>query len=344
MDCFTTSWYEQVIREYDYSPLGFNSINHQIAAMPLELANQLWLCEYDFSHEIDDGKTLFTTGIGLSGVPHMGTVSQVIRAVLLQQYGCDVQIVLGDVDAYTGRGERWSKTQELKSRYYQFVINMGFATDKGTLRSQSSDVNVLYSQAKTVKYFDDTIAEHSEEDLHQFYVSHAKVESSMTFRRKYSLSLMCSDFIEPLIDYNYNHVVVFLGIDEHRYVYVAKDILYRMCAEYSEIKGRTISALYSPIIKGFNGFPKMSKSFPESSISIDDDMDVIYSRIMKHEENAEDPRNDVVFQLMLPFSALTSTSEKTLSDHYLYQKEHWNEDKKKLVDVIYAVKKAWNND
>lgn len=344
MKKFTTSWYDQVIKEYGYDPIGFASVNHRLGDMPPEMVGQLWLCEYAFACSMDISKTLYTTGIGLSGVPHMGTISQILRTIMLQRYGCNVQIVLGDIDAYTGRGELWDSTQELKDQYDQFILNMGFMSDRGILRAQADNSNVFRAQSKIAKYFEDSTAERSEEDLHQFYVDHAKVEDDMTFRRKYSLALMCSDFIDPLIDGNYKHVVVFLGVDEHRYVYVARKILRDMSVEFSVLKGKTISALYSPIIQGFNGFPKMSKSFPESSLSLMDTMDVIRKRIMEHEEKSEDPRNDVVFQLMTPFLGYYSIDEQVLLDHYFYQRDRWIEDKQALVEAIAEAKKAWNND
>ncbi|MEK7219470.1 MAG: hypothetical protein AAB687_02220 [Patescibacteria group bacterium] len=62
-----------------------------------------------------DERVIATTGFGLSGTPHMGTLSQILRALRLQQAGIPVQVVLGDLDAYNGKNTPLDRAHELAS-------------------------------------------------------------------------------------------------------------------------------------------------------------------------------------------------------------------------------------
>jgi len=67
----------------------------------------------------------------------MGTLSQILKAIRLQQAGIPVQIVLGDLDAYNGKNLQFERTQELVERYHAFILNLGFnATPPNSLRAQ----------------------------------------------------------------------------------------------------------------------------------------------------------------------------------------------------------------
>ena len=68
-----------------------------------------WFCHHDGDKlaqhaAIDAERVKVITGIGLSGTPHLGTLSQMLKAIRLQQYtNLAVKFVLGDLDAYNGK-------------------------------------------------------------------------------------------------------------------------------------------------------------------------------------------------------------------------------------------------
>ena len=112
----------------------------------------------------------------------------------------------------------------------------------------------------------------AEEDLHGFYVEKGKVDDKMSFRRKLSLALMVAGWFHQQISNNEKHLLITLGIDEHQYVKFGQKVLEKMksTGEFKDrLNGASISAMYSTLIKGFNGYPKMSKSFPDSGIHLD---------------------------------------------------------------------------
>lgn len=337
---FTEDYYLKIIAQYGYNPLRFNNINFTFPGIDeIEMRN-MWLCSYNIDSNFNlNSKILFTTGIGLSGTPHLGTISQIIRAIKLCKNN-DVQIVLGDVDAYTGRKTSWESTQLLKNKYENFIKNMGF---HGIIRPQSTfDSNVYITHSKICKYFSHEIASQSEEDLHEFYVSKGKVEKEMTFNREYSLSLMCADFIDPLIRENYDEVVVFLGLDEHKYVQAANVVIESLSNEFPQLKGKSIKAIYSPLISGFNGFPKMSKSFPESSLNIEDSEETIAQKIINDTYLLND-NSTVTIQLMKAIGNYKKSEIDNFINLMEYNSNKWIKEKEKFIRKLVVVKENWNN-
>lgn len=93
---------------------------------------------------------------------------------------------------------------------------------------------------------------------------------------------MTADFFSA--GQSYPNVLVMLGIDEHKYVRFAQKMLDRVDTAISGIRSPRINSIYTPMIRGLNGYPKMSKSFPESGITLDMSDDIIFSNIMSQEK------------------------------------------------------------
>lgn len=337
---FTDDYYVKVIKKYGYSSLKFHNISFNLPGIDIKTMKNMWLCSFNIDNNFKHPKkVLFTTGIGLSGPPHLGTISQIMRAIKLAEHN-DVQIVLGDVDAYTGRKVSWQSTQILKEKYKNFINNMGF---NGIIRDQSSlNLNVYITHSKISKYFSHTIANQSEEELHDLYVSNGKVDKEMTFNREYSLSLMCADFISPLINCEYSDVVVFLGLDEHKYVQAANETMTMMSSEFPQLKNKSIKALYSPLISGFKGFPKMSKSFPESSINIEDSNYAIKKKIINDDFLLED-NSTVTVQLMKAVGNYTEEELEKLTHIMQTDLKGWEKEKEKFSEKLIFIKENWIN-
>lgn len=314
---FDSNHYAGVIREYGYDPVGFSSVP-MMPALTHEADEQvLRCCSYNVGDVLQpDQQILFSTGIGMSGCPHMGTVSQIVRARMLQKAGYRMQLVLGDIDAYTGRNITWSKMQELAERYSRFITSLGFSADGLCPRRQSTSEHMLTCLSLVARRMSFELASGSEEDLHDDYARRRVVAQQMTFSRIYSLSLMCADFIAPLLSGDASKVIVFLGIDEHRYVLAARNILKAMGEEFERCVQCDISALYSPLIKGFSGFPKMSKSFPESSIALTDSASDIRDKVLGDRHLERDPKDNAVYQLICALRGSTRERVERLRAAY----------------------------
>ncbi|WP_181785843.1 hypothetical protein [Streptomyces phytophilus] len=259
---FDAPYYEKVIDHHRYERLGLGTIDFHLAGMSPNDLRTKWVCHTaarKFAQAVDDGQpTLVTTGIGLGGPPHAGTLFQLLRAIKLQHCGLDVQIVLGDLDSHNARRTPLHKVRKLADQYEEFVLGLGFDAKRGVLRRQESETEVMATAFLLARYLDDDDFHQAEEDLAGFYRSHG-VFDHLNYGMKQSILLMAADFIHPLREGR--HVLVSLGVDEHKYVALA-----RRGAERWGLPAARLSGIYTRMIPGLSGLPKMSKSIPGSGI------------------------------------------------------------------------------
>lgn len=135
-----------------------------------------------------------------------------------------------------------------------------------------------------------------------------------------------------------------LGMDEHQYVRFGKEIVKRMkeCKQFENFD-MTLSAIYSPIIKGFFNYPKMSKSFPKSSISVNMKPQEIMNKIIYGEGKYDKPENNVVYQMMTSVSFYTAKEIKELYDLCLDGGQSWKNAKKEYAEVLIKICSKWKN-
>ncbi|MBS3107648.1 hypothetical protein J4468_01920 [Candidatus Woesearchaeota archaeon] len=344
---FDEAYYNGIMSEFGYDPLKFGKINFSLGKLTEEDLQRRWLCHHDaniYAKDLNEGKkVIVSTGFGLSGIPHVGTLSQIMRSVILQREGMPVNMVLGDLDAYNGKSRSLSETLELVERYKQFIIQLGF-DDKSPsiLRSQYNSLDVLRTSYIIGHYMEDQMFNDSEEDLHEFYHNNGKVDSDMSYRRKLSLNLMTADFIHLHTGLGFENVLVMLGIDEHKYVQFGKETVSRMKSDRN-LNGfnMILSGIYSSIIKGFYNYPKMSKSFPKSGITLDMKANEIKDKIMNGEGDYDKPENNVVFQMMASASYL---NPKELKNNYLAclkGKSKWKKAKKDYCEMLIDICSRW---
>ena len=344
---FDDNYYKSVIRQFGYSPLEFKRINFSFGKLKKEDIQRRWLCHNGgdrFANGMRRGrKAIVSTGFGLTGIPHIGTVSQIVRAVTLQKAGVQVNMVLGDLDAFNGKGTPLEKTLEWTKKYRNFARKLGFRETSGSiLRSQYDTPEVLRTSYITGHYMDDELFANSMEDLHYFYYKRGIGEKALGYRAKLSLNLMIADFIHLNLENKYDYVMVMLGIDEHNYVRAATETLSRMKAS-GDFKSMNLelSAIYSPMIKGFYNYPKMSKSFPNSGIRVDMKPDEMRGRIMKGEGKYDRPENNVVYQMMI---AASYYSTEKLKENYVLcaaRDPKWKNAKADYAEMLIDICSKW---
>jgi len=191
---FNEDYYKKVIEEFGYNLLRFGKINFNLGKITDSELRSRWICHLNadkFAKSFSNGeKCIVTTGIGMSGVPHVGTLVQIFNALFIQKNGIKVQMVLGDLDAYNGKLIPLQTVRNLAEKYKEFILNLGFKTDEGSiLRDQWSELKILRTMYLCGRYVNDSEFDWTEEDLHEFYVLRGKVDEKMTFRRKLSLLL-----------------------------------------------------------------------------------------------------------------------------------------------------------
>lgn len=258
MEIYNDNYYAKKIRQYNYDT-DFDLKN----VSDLE-RQKMWIASSNLKNgnNLDLDKTLVTLGIGINGVPHLGTINQILRAIFLQKRGYYVQIVLGDLDVYGARKISIDEMDELLDTYKNFIINLGFDLEKGVIRNQRNHSDILLTSYMISPYIDDSDFLDLEEEINDFLMERKKF-SGMSFSVKSSYSLEFADFIHPCLNDNYNQVIFTCGIDEAQYGWKANQILKRM-----GYKSKNISTISSRLIGGLNGNPKMGKSLTNSGITV----------------------------------------------------------------------------
>jgi tryptophanyl-tRNA synthetase len=343
---FDQDYYENLMNEYGYDPIEFEKINFSLGKFSKEDLQRKWLCHHGcdkFAKNFNKKKSIVTTGLGLTGIPHIGTLSQIMRAISLQKAKIPVQMVLGDLDAYNHKGKQLDEARKLVEKYKRFIIKLGFnIKSPSVLRDQYNELPVLRTSYLIGNVMDQEMFSHTNEDLHGFYSKRGKIDQEITYRRKLSLNLMIADFIDLHIRQGFDNVLVMLGIDEHIYVRFGKETVKRLKTN-KKLKNFNLSlaALYSPIIKGFYNYPKMSKSFPDSGITLDMNPKEIRNRIINGEGNYDKPENNTVYQMMVSASYYNSEEIKKRYQWCLNKSKEWEKAKVDYADMLIKICSLW---
>ncbi|MDD4187895.1 MAG: hypothetical protein PHX04_03950 [Bacilli bacterium] len=318
--------------------MDFKPIDFDLKGITKDVLQQKWLCHYNAEKFVDgiknNKKVIVTTGIGLSGTPHMGTLSQILRAIYLQQAGIDVQFVLGDLDSYNARNQSLDILAERVEKYTNFIENLGFDNSKGYLRSQIDYTDVLKTAYLISNCLTDQDFLDAEEDLSELYKS-KKIYNGIDFKVKQAILLMVADFIHLGTVSNYDDVLVMLGLEEHLYVQIAQKVVDRMNLDMS------LGALYSRIIKGLNGYPKMSKSIPDSAITVDMSQDEIVRLVTGSKDEYSIPDDSTIYQMMSAVSYYNSDELLELRELCLAKGKAWEEKKKEYSLSLSKICKEW---
>ncbi len=335
---FDDEYYKEVIRKYNYNAMDFKPIDFDLKSISKEVMKEKWLCHYKAERFVEGLKTnkkqIVTTGIGLSGTPHIGTLSQILRAIFLQKAGFEVQFVLGDLDSYNARNQSLDVLEERVKKYSNFIKRLGFDSSKGILRNQLDHNEILQTAYLISNCLTDEDFMAAEEDLSELYKSR-KIYNGIDFKVKQAILLMVADFISLGTLNNYDNVLVMLGLEEHLYVQIAQKVVDRMNLNIS------VGALYSRIIKGLNGFPKMSKSIPGSAITVDMSYDEIYNLIVNGKDIYSIPDESTVFQMMSAVSYYSVEELKELREKCIQGGKEWECEKKKYARVLTNICKEW---
>ena len=330
---FNEEYYNKVISEYNYNPMDFAPMNFEFCSIPKDVMKLKWLCHSGIDKIVTSNQNfVVTSGVGLSGIPHMGTLSQILRAIFLQKNGVPVQMVLGDLDSYNARGKDLDYVIDLSKRYEEFVYALGFDSKNGIVRNQIDYPEINQNAYLLSKYVTDQDFMDTEEDLSELYIKN-KVYSGITFPVKQAILLMISDFIS--LTREYKNVIVMLGLEEHKYVLLARKIVERMGINAE------IYSMYSRIIKGLNGYPKMSKSIRGSGITVDMSADEIRHSIIYQSDDYDIPENSVIFQMISAVSDYSVDEITEIFTECQNKSIRWKEYKRDYAERLVSICEKW---
>jgi tryptophanyl-tRNA synthetase len=345
---FNQEYYRSAILNRTCGPHSFGYFDFSIGSLSQKLLSQHWLCHANgkqFAQDFSDGKSvIITTGFGLTGVPHVGTIAQIMRAIRLQRSGVPVQIVLGDLDAFNGKNFNLDTALALIPKFRNFILNLGF-DDKSPniLRTQYDFLEVLRDMYISGNFITDSMFENAKEDVHDFYSQRGKIDEDMTYQIKLSLNLMVADFFNLGMHHGFDSVMVFLGFDEYKYVALAMETLMKMQQAEDNLCGNfNLSGIFSSTMQGFNGFPKMGKSLPGSGIFVEMLPDVVCKMITEEKLFSNENREKIVYQMISDVSYYDNEKISEIYQFYTEKGEGWRKIKEEYVEHLIGILSLWS--
>lgn len=212
---------------------------------------------------------------------------------------------------------------------------MGFDDYLGTIRNQLDHEEVMKTAFIIASKVKDSDFEDVEEDLSEYYKEQG-IYAGIEFPVKQAILLMFADFIHNGLRHKYRHIIVISGIDEHTYVPKADEIAQRMGIDM------TISGLFSPIIRGFNNQPKMSKSLSDSSIWSNMSSKEIENLILCTPDEYLTYEDSIVYQLMAVTLNYTTPQLETMAKLCQEKGLDWLIEKKKFAQELFKICNIWN--
>src|SRR6266540_3243862 len=78
---FTEHYYREVIAEFGHTPFDLRRFDFTLAGLDAGTLNARYLCHQDAGCFVrtPTGRRVVSTGFGMSGVPHMATVSHILK-------------------------------------------------------------------------------------------------------------------------------------------------------------------------------------------------------------------------------------------------------------------------
>jgi tryptophanyl-tRNA synthetase len=336
---FSEDYYQRVVREHGYDAFELESFSFGLAGLDASELNVRWLCHHragDFL-AVPRASRIVTTGFGMSGVPHMGTVAQILGIAQLQAGGERCQVVLGDLDAHNGKGRPLGQVRELADRFAGFCRRLGFSDTAGVLRSQYGNLDCLRAMYLLGFYADDGDFDRAEEDNHGYYASMAIVDDRMTFRRKMSLALMAADFVT--LGQDNDAVLVLLGIDEHKYVRFAREVADRFGQDTSLRGSFALASVYTRLATGFGGHPKMSKSIPGSAIGVTSTPEEITALVTG--DDARTPETSPAYQLICQMFFRPAAECAVLARECTAASPAWRRVRAEFAEYLISITELW---
>jgi tryptophanyl-tRNA synthetase len=191
---FSDEYYERLVADHGYAFVdGVHPLDFPFPGLSTTMLRTRWLCHFraeTFAHlAIEGHRCIVTSGVGLSGPPHAGTVCQILRMAALRRAGFTVQFVLGDLDAYNARARSLEEVHALADQYRLFLQGLGFEGENVTVRTQEQHLHILRTAYLIARHVSDEAMAATEEDLSGLYKAKG-VYQGVTFPVKQAILLM----------------------------------------------------------------------------------------------------------------------------------------------------------
>ncbi|WP_121820910.1 nucleotidyl transferase family protein [Halostella salina] len=301
--------------------------------------------------------TLVSVGVSPTGTPHVGTLGQIRTAIDCQRAGFDVQLAVADQVVYNAGGGDAATLRERAERYRRFAAARGFDADDGRLYVQSEADDVLRAAFRLGRTYDPDAGEEWDEST-AFEESLATAyddaddpsddrddtpddsPDATDFSGSLCGLLMAADTVGPLADdfgpeRTYDRVVLALGADN-----VGMARRFDAVRERAGVDGRVVG-LFSRLVPGVDGTPKMSKGIDGSGIHLGMSPDRIRERVTDPVLDADRPSESVVFEMLRLVPPGDGDAPGNLRDACAAGDARWRDAVDECADHLAAAAEAW---
>lgn len=294
------SHYESIRDEFDYDRPDVD-----IGSLPAELVDRAFSATTDAAAlraaDAGDSDTKFIASAGLTGTPHVGTVAQMFAVKRLDEAGFDTEFLIADYEKYAGSGRDLDVVRDLAEDYATFLDRIGY---EGEVRTQYDAEGVMHTAFRLAPYWEtdpdfeiDVDLTPWETELKAAYeadqVELEDASGGTEFGRNLTGLLCLADFLHPSLAEGYDQAVFVLGVDEHALCeyndYFVEDSPFDPAFE----------GLFTRMVRGLDGYPKMSKTIPGSGIKMDMSPGEVRRLVREADEGVHDaPAESPVYQMM----------------------------------------------
>lgn len=325
-------------------------------------------------------RSLVTVGVTPTGPPHVGTLGQLLMAIRFQRAGFDVQVVIADLAAYNAAGRDLDAVRALARRYEEFARDLGFDADDGILRTQEEDLDALHTAQLLSRYYgsygeeeggDSDDADSDEggdhgsdegdggtdegsdgndegDDANEPEQTAFEAELTAAYEdtdtpgaettdfagRQVGL-LLVTDSLHPVVKAGYENVALVVGADNAGLAGGFVEVLERSPWD------ATVAGLYTKLVGGLAGYPKLSKSIPESRFTLADDPATIRDGVLDPALDADDPEASIPFQMMRLASEYDAAELDRLAEACAEGGEVWERAKRGYAEYLVEVAELW---
>ncbi|PJC02219.1 MAG: hypothetical protein CO073_00630 [Candidatus Komeilibacteria bacterium CG_4_9_14_0_8_um_filter_36_9] len=319
---------------------GYSPISKSVAIGTVSDSNFLknkFSCHYNLDkfNDVPKSKQHFVTGFGPTNAPTGGTLSMILRAVFFErETGIDSTIIISNLGAFNSRNIALDKIGYLTERFIKFIRSVGF---KGELRTHNN-FNLLIASSLTSKVLttkDFLKNEEATTDLYKKLGIQGK-----DFPTFVDANFTVADILLPCILEKKERILVFVGIEEYYFPKLANLVIQRFNKNYQKqfvTENALVAATFGHLIGGLNGFPKMSKSIPESSINLDGSAEKLEQKILEC-----DPKDEkIILQMINLVSDWDLKKINKANAAFQSKSKDWQKFKSDYFKYFISLKDAW---
>lgn len=279
------------------------------------------------------------TGFGPTNAPTAGTLSVMLGIIELQRrLDVPVTVVISELGAWNSRNVPWSELTAVRDQMQGYLRDVGFDETRGELRSHLDPDNLVRA-GKIARFLSRRDFSEHREELIELYDDQGLLgsEVGLTIDALYTVA----DILGPA-EAGARHTLMVSGLEEAYFTELARVVLARQAgaAALSLGWGGTIGALYFQVLPGLGGFPKMSKSIPDSAVHLGMPAELLCRRIC-----SEDPADQA--PLLAAIELSSGWPERELHDARVaydvreQDPASWRANKQRYLDTFLGFAERW---